>query len=79
MNDLISRKRLLELANKEGAYGYVDAKQILEAPTAYDPDKVVEALDNYGMWKEFMTYALTHREVKIIGKAIEIVRKGGVE
>ena len=32
-DDFISRKALLELANQEGAYGYVDAEQIAKQPT----------------------------------------------
>lgn len=48
-------------------------------PTAYDPDKVVEQLECYAMWKDVMIYDLTERELKIIRKAIEIVKKGGVE
>ena len=41
-------------------------------------DKIVEQLEDYKMWKEFIVYDLTHRELKIITKAIEIVRGGAV-
>jgi len=67
----------------------VTAKEIDEMPTAYDIDIVVEQLEDYAMWKEFMIYDLTDRERKIIRKAIEIVKgncsenpnssKGGAE
>ena len=40
-------------------------------------DNIMQQLEDYKMWKEFMVYDLTHRELKIITKAIEIV-KGGV-
>lgn len=47
-------------------------------PTAYDPDKVVEQLEDYNMWRELLIYELTHREREIIKKAIEIVKGGGI-
>ena len=49
-------------------------------PTAYDPDKVVEQLEDYGN-EETHYYKNTPYEKCIeecIGKAIEIVKGGGV-
>lgn len=54
---------------------------IAEIPTAYDPDKVVEQLENYGN-EETRYYKNTPYEKCIeecIGKAIEIVKGGGVD
>ena len=50
-------------------------------PTAYDPDKVVEQLEDYGN-EETRYYKNTPYEKCIeecIGKAIEIVKGGGVD
>lgn len=46
--------------------------------TAYDPDKVVEQLEDCSIWKELLVYELTHREREIVKRAIEIVKGGGV-
>lgn len=70
-DDLISRKALLELANQEGAYGYVDVAQITKQPTAYDVDAVCEKLG------EMQIIANTYNEmvyIMAIEKAIEIVK-----
>lgn len=40
-------------------------------------EDIVEQLKDYKTWKEFMTYDLTNRELKIITRAIEIVKSGG--
>lgn len=54
-------------------------KDVAKAWNRREPiDKIVEQLEDYKTWKEFMTYDLTHRELKIITRAIEIV-KGGAE
>lgn len=50
-------------------------------PTAYDPDKVVEQLEDYAN-EEMLYYKGTLYEKCIevcIGKAIEIVKGGGVD
>ena len=50
-------------------------------PTAYDPDKVVEQLEDYAN-EEMLYYNGTPYEKCIevcIGKAIEIVKGGGVD
>lgn len=55
--------------------------EISEQPTAYDPDKVVEQLEDYGN-EETRYYKNTPYEKCIeecIGKAIEIVKGGGVD
>lgn len=52
-----------------------------QEPTAYDPDKVVEQLEDYGN-EETRYYKNTPYEKCIeecIGKAIEIVKGGGVD
>lgn len=52
-----------------------------QTPTAYDPDKVVEQLEDYGN-EETRYYKNTPYEKCIeecIGKAIEIVKGGGVD
>ena len=54
---------------------------IAEIPTAYDPDKVVEQLEDYGN-EQTRYYKNTSYEKCIeecIGKAIEIVKGGGVD
>ena len=54
---------------------------ISEQPTAYDPDKVVEQLEDYGN-EETRYYKNTPYEKCIeecIGKAIQIVKGGGVD
>ena len=54
---------------------------ISEQPTAYDPDKVVEQLEDYGN-EETRYYKNTPYEKCIeecIGKAIKIVKGGGVD
>lgn len=56
-------------------------RMIREQPTAYDQDKVVEQLEDYGN-EETRYYKNTPYEKCIeecIGKAIEIVKGGGVD
>lgn len=55
--------------------------EVKEQPTAYDPDKVVDQLEDYGN-EETHYYKNTPYEKCIeecIGKAIEIVKGGGVD
>ena len=68
-DDLISRNALLELANQEGAYGYVDAAQIAKQPTAYDVEAVCEQIKKVG--------AIDRRGMIHMQAALEIVQKGG--
>lgn len=68
---------LFAIMNQETAI-YRIRQNVLHSPTAYNVDKVVEELEDYSMWKEFMIYDLTHRERKIIARAIEIAKGGGV-
>ena len=60
--------------------GVIKLIAIDEVPTAYDPDKIVEQLEDYGN-EETRYYKNTPYEKCIeecIGKAIEIVKGGGV-
>ena len=61
---------------------FLRAASVIDAqPTAYDPDKVVERLGDYGN-EETRYYKNTPYEKCIeecIGKAIEIVKGGGVD
>ena len=59
---------------------YEIADMIDDAPTAYDPEKVVEQLENYGN-EEMDYYRNTPYEKCIeecVHKAIDIVKGGGV-
>ena len=61
--------------------GVIKLIAIDEVPTAYDPDRVVEQLEDYGN-EETRYYKNTPYEKCIeecIGKAIEIVKGGGVD
>lgn len=56
-------------------------KEVRRIPTAYDPDKVVEQLEDYGN-EETYYYKNTPYERCIeecIGKAIQIVKGGGAD
>ena len=52
--------------------------RIKEQPTAFDVDKVVSELEDYKMWKELLIYDLDFRERQIIKRALEIVKRGGI-
>ena len=61
--------------------GVIKLIAIDEVPTAYDPDKVARQLEDYGN-EETRYYKNTPYEKCIedcIGKAIEIVKGGGVD
>lgn len=59
---------------------FLRAASVIDAqPTVYDPNKVVEQLEDYNMWRELLIYGLTYRERDVIRKAIEIVKGGGVD
>ena len=81
MSRLIDADKLL---NKIDAYmcGSQDVmfvkELIKEQPTAFDVEKVVSELEDYKMWKELLIYDLDFRERQIIKKAIEIVKRGGI-
>ena len=49
-----------------------------DMPTAFDVDKVVSELEDYKMWKELLIYDLDFRERQIIKRALEIVKRGGI-
>ena len=73
-----------KLLNKIDAYmcGSQDVmfvkELIKEQPTAFDVEKVVSELEDYKMWKELLIYNLNFRERQIIKKAIDIVKRGGI-
>ena len=46
--------------------------------TAFDVEKVVSELEDYKMWKELLIYDLDFRERQIIKRALEIVKRGGI-
>ncbi len=82
-------KVLEERATNEAICGYMTAydvtnsiiDEVKEQLTAYDPDKVVEQLEDYGN-EETHYYKNTPYEKCIeecIGKAIEVVKGGGVD
>jgi acetolactate synthase small subunit len=83
-NDLISRKAVDEIIGKEidstTSYDVHDTQinikfAVKELPTAYDVEKVVEQLEELRD-----RFAVEDYHIRgIIEKAIEIVRKGGVE
>lgn len=55
MSDLISRKALLEFFdpdNKEMPWAIAVRSRIIQQPTAYDPDKVVEKLEDLQNFEE---------------------------
>ena len=87
-NDLISRQYLLDIATAEGAYDYVSAHDVANAPTAYDVDKVIERLEmlrnvsdtGKAYLQEIIDSPLELREIvreSVINNAIKIVRNGG--
>lgn len=82
-------KVLKERATNEAICGYMTAydvtngiiDEVKEQPIAYDPDKVVRQLEYYGN-EETRYYKNTPYKKCIeecIGKAIEIVKGGGVD
>lgn len=80
MSDLISRSTLIShIENERREWGEdYDVEQILgdieDAPTAYDPDKVVEQLEEACIsLSDYPGYTVD------IEKAIEIVKGGGVD
>ena len=88
MSDLISRNRaisILEQLEEHSLSGKMDISNAIyllnNQPTAYDVDKVVEQLEDYGN-EETRYYKNTPYEKCIeecINKAIEIVKGGGVD
>ena len=58
---LIDANALIEEANAEGAYGYVDVKQIADAPTV-DAVEVVRCRDCKHAWIHPCGYVYCHRD-----------------
>ena len=85
-DEIKETKKLLQKGlGKDAEFAYMSADSVLKTiynqPTAYDPDKVVEQLEDYGN-EETRYYKNTPYEKCIeecIGKAIEIVKGGGVD
>ena len=91
MNDLISRKKVIDILEKEKSLrcGY-DAdiaifsieKGIKEMPTAYDVDKVVEdIMETYGCHDCEQVDTMTCNEcpvLEVLNDICEIVKQGGV-
>ncbi len=56
MNDLISRKMVIDILKQSGIIvdnvrGNLIIEEINRIPTAYDVDKVIEQLEDYGKYK----------------------------
>ena len=83
MNDLISRKSLLECAEYDDKGRLViPYRKVETAPTAFDKEKVIEELDKL-TGEECTLHECGTRSERckpcIAKKAIEIVEKGGIE
>lgn len=50
IRDNVSRDYLLSLANKDGAYGYVSAHEIINAPSAENKGEWIESKERSGHW-----------------------------
>lgn len=77
---LNSAKEIREKLHRNTYYLDTMIEAINNEPTAYDPDKVVEQLEDYGN-EETHYYKNTPYEKCIeecIGKAIEFVKGGGI-
>lgn len=93
-NDLISRSAVIKLIDELGYVNCHDGKdyaansrvdkirqKIMEQPTAYDVDKVVELLDTECKYEDVPVYegdAETDYYIRM-EKAVEIVKSGGIE
>lgn len=80
--DNITDEQIVDYLGIRYASCACDVRDMLnEQPTVYDPDKVVEQLEDYGN-EETRYYKNTPYEKCIeecIGKAIEIMKGGGVD
>ena len=77
---LIDVDKLFKTLNKLEIPFYADINNVINSqPTAYNVDKVVEQLEDYKMWKELLIYDLDFRERQIIKKALDIVKRGGID
>ena len=76
---LVDVDKLFKTLNKLEIPFYADINNVINSqPTAYNVDKVVEQLEDYKMWKELLIYDLDFRERQIIKRALEIVKRGGI-
>ena len=79
MDDLISRSKVIDVLKETGIIvdndlGHLVVEEIERIPTAYDVEKVMEQLEDASVYDD-VDDVFVIREYK----AIEIVRKGGVE
>ena len=88
MSDLISRSALMgHIENERREWGEdYDVEQILgdieDAPTDYDPDKVVEQLEEIRVKKTCNKEKCDEKElcrICVVDDAIEIVKAGGTD
>lgn len=88
-DDLISRKELLNIFNKNSIFEYTtnaEGKNVVqiieEQPTAYDADKVVGEIRKFEICGKCMN---NHNSISIcatfcdVGRKLEIVKSGGVK
>ena len=74
MDDLISRKSLLECAEYDDKGRLViPYRKVENAPTAFDKEKVIEKI------KEIMNDESIRFVDQAVNRTIEIVEKGGIE
>ena len=81
---LIDADKLIEEIKQEIDMRYMYSPKgfinvINNQPTAFDVEKVVSELEDYKMWKELLIYDLDFRERQIIKKALDIVKRGGID
>ena len=86
MNDLIRRKDVLALFPTNDCSDKMVGlyERVLDIPTAYDVEKVVEELEEWSFETEIVIPGIdgyddtANREIICTDNAIDIVRKGGV-
>ena len=78
---LIDVDKLFKTLNKLEIPFYADINNAINSqPTAYNVDKVVEQLEELKEWEDVDGKAYyTMSEKQVINKAIEIIRKGGID
>ena len=78
---LIDIDKLFKTLNKLEIPFYADINNAINSqPTAYNVDKVVEQLEELKEWEDVDGKAYyTMSEKQVINKAIEIIRKGGID
>lgn len=85
MGDLISRSKVIDVLKETGIIidndlGHLVVDEIERIPTSYDVEKVVEEMKKHSyIVRVARMNGTDHRKILNPAKAIEIVRKGGVE